>query len=218
MPEEAQNPAPEEDTPAQEMEETPTEDTSAAPVVDYQKRYEDIRPEFDRTRQALAERDELIRQYEEQFAGDQPAYEDPEYDDEEYVDVEARQKLVQLEALLAQKSQQETLTEQREQEYAHIDSEFDALEAEHGVELSDKVATRIGRDAQQLRDEFDRPDVRRAYAEWQADLEAEKVQWVDKKRSAAKPASGPGAVEVPDKGDRKARIAYINELARQQDS
>lgn len=219
MPEEA-NPAPQnEDTPTQVVEEAPAEDTPPTPVIDWEKRYNDLRPTFDQT---AAERRQLEEEVERLRAA-QPVQ--PEYDEDDLEDDPYLAKLAEIEARLAAKEQQdaqraqaETLKQQREQEYNHIDAELASIETEFSEELSDEEARMLGNYALANRDEHGRPDVRLAYETFNKVFEGRKAKWVDKKRSApATPAAGPGAVEVPDLSDRKARIAYINEQVQQRD-
>lgn len=221
MPEEA-NPAPQnEDTPTQVVEEAPAEDTPPTPVIDWEKRYNDLRPTFDQT---AAERRQLEEEVERLRAAQQaqPAA-DPDYDeDDDYADPVARQQIARLEAQLAaqaqkdaQREQQETLQRQQQQEYNHIDAELSSIEDEFDEELSDEEARMLGNYALANRDEHGRPDVRLAYQTFNTVFEGRKAKWVDKKKSApATPAAGPGAVEVADLSTPRGRIAYMDEQAR----
>lgn len=220
MPEEATtDPQETEDTPTQEVEETPNEDSSTTPVIDWEKRYYDTRSFSD---QRFNEQATELKQYQDQLAAireaqRQPEYDEPEYDEEDFADPVARQHIARLEAQLAEQQQQDTLAREQAHANAHIDAEFDAIEAETGDEISDAEAQMLAQYAIANRDEHGRPDVRLAYQTYTEQLEGRKSKWVDKKKSAATPAAGPGAVEVPDLTDRKARIDYINEQMRQRE-
>jgi hypothetical protein len=200
------------DTPAQEDTEAPVEDTPTAPTVDYEQRYNSLRPEFDRTRQQLAEQEARIQQYEERIAQlDQQPADDGYYEDgEEFADPVARQQIAHLEAQLRERAEQDTLREQQAAEAAHIDAELDAIESETNDQLTDEESAWIGNYALANRDEHGRPDVRLAYQTYTGLLEGRKSKWVESKRSAPAPASGPGAVEVPDLDDPDALEDHIN--------
>lgn len=215
-----------EDTPETPEVETqaPVEDTPAAPevpTVDFEKRYNDLRSEFDRRAQREAEREERLRQYEEQLSALQAQPHTPapyDGDEEDYIDdplqdprVQAYlQKVDRLEAQLAEKAQQETLEQERAREHAFIDAELDRFEKATQSTLSDRMATWIGREALANRDPITgQPDVEGALAAYRQEMEAQKAQWVDTKRGAPAPVSGPGAVEVPDLDDPDAREDYL---------
>lgn len=211
-----------EDTPTQVVEEAPTEDTPAAPVIDWEKRYNDLRPTFDQTAQERRQLEEEV----ERLRAAQQAQPTPDEDDDLYEDLAdpvARREIARLEAQqaallqeLKQRHEQETLQQRQQQEYAHIDAELDSIESEFGDELSDEEARMLGNYALANRDEHGRPDVRLAYETFTKVFEGRKAKWIDKKKSApATPATGPGAVEVPDLTTRAGRIAALNALAEQ---
>lgn len=206
MPEEA-TPAPEEiqDTPAQETE-TPVEDTSPAPVVDYEQRYNNLRPEFDRTKQQL-------REYEEQLQALQTQEQAPEDDEDyeyEYEDSVARQGLERIETLLAERDEQATLERQHAEATSHIDSELTALETEYSEEFSDSEAEWIGTRAYALRDENGKPDVRAAYDAFNKMLEGRKAKWT-KTKKAPKVNSGPPAAQIQELDTSQKRADYIDQ-------
>jgi hypothetical protein len=153
----------EEPTPTPEVQDTPApsapaEDTQT-PVVDYQHRYDNLRPEFDRTKQQL-------REYEERLAAYEAQQQEPEDDEDyeyDYEDSVARRELAEIKALLSEREQQETLERQHTETVAFIDNELEAIEKEFSEELSDSESSWIGNYALVNPDEEGRPDVRRAY-------------------------------------------------------
>lgn len=197
------------------VEDTPTDHTDPpAPVVDFEKRYKDLQAEFTRRAQRDAERDEQLRTYQEQIEALQarqpysPQFD--EDDDEEFYDDPSKhptiqagmQRIAQLEAQLAQQREQDTLQRQADEESHYIDGELDRIESQFKIKLDDDESAIIGREALANRDPLTgRPDVEGAYATYHRILEGRKKQWVEGKRSAPAPATGPGAVEVPDLDD-----------------
>lgn len=185
------------------VEDSPQDD---APLVDWQKRATDNQAWATRLSQEKADLEARLAEYEESLQPDSP---DDEYEEYDFEDSAARQQISALEQKVAQFEQAQA----QAQEHAYIDSELDSIESQVGYELGEKVSNWIGRLAQELpRDQQGRPDVRAAYQEWADTLEQEKSKWVEGKPRGGKPASGPGAVEVPDLDDPDARADYIDRM------
>jgi hypothetical protein len=209
------------------VEDTPS-DVTEIPEVDYEKRYKDLQSwatQRDQERlQELEEAKARLEQYEAlqqqpvqpRYRDDDEDYEEPVYDPLADPRVQAHlNKVSQLEAKLAEREQREAAAMQQERDYAHIDAYLDQVEATTKKEFDPRVATWIGREALANRDPVTgAPDVEGAYASYRQIIEAEKAQWVSSKpgRGAA-PASGPGAVEVPDLDDPDARGEYLDRIA-----
>lgn len=205
--------APEEtqDTPPVE---TPAEqDTSQ--VVDYAKRYNDLRPEFDRTKQAYAEAQAILQDPEKlaeywQTQG-YGADEDDDTFDTEAVDptYQELQELRQETAALKEwRSQQEQASQQQAQ-ISYIDEQLAAIENEHG-EISDNAAAWIGSRAYANRDEQGNPDVAKAFEEFRSILEEDRAKYV-KSKKAPQVKSGGSASEPIDLSDSSKRIDYIDQ-------
>lgn len=213
-----------EDTPETPVEtEAPTEDTPSPPAVDYQDRYNNLRPEFDRTKQQLAEEREARERFQQELEqlrtqSVQPDYDDGDFDEDDLADPVARRRLAAVEAALVEerqlRAQQEAAAAEeakREQEYTYIDTELETLEKRLGEEFDDDEADWIGNYAGRHRDEHGRPDVGRAYEAFSQILERRKQKWVETKPTGGRPAVGSGAVEVPDLDDPDQRVAYLNQ-------
>ncbi len=199
----ASTPAPEQiqDTPAAAPE---VEDTQPTPV-DYRARYENLRPEFDRKSQQLAEYEERLAAYEAQQQ--EPEEEDgEEYDWEDTV---ARRELAELRAALAAEREQANQEKAYVADSEYITSEIETLEKELDDSLDERESNLIGNYAYHNRDENGKPDVRAAYQLYTDGLEARKAKWVKTKRSP-KVNSGPAAVDVPDLDNPKQRVEYID--------
>lgn len=222
MPEEQQvNPAPEnQETPDNnEVSEAPvTQETpqDTGSVVDWKKRYEDLRPEFDRRNQRLSELEALEQGLQDPETLTQIlselGYTDD--DDEGYGD-EGPDLYSEVEALKQELAQQKELSQREQltvQEHAYIDDELEAIQEATGQKLTDKEAIRIGQESQSMRDENGFPDVRAAYEEWNAFkqelIEQERENWIQTKKSP-QVKSGPGAAHVPDLETTKGREAFF---------
>lgn len=211
----AQEATPEESTAPQEGTQEP----------DWQKRYEDMRSEFDRRGTRLQEADTAMQVYQ--------ALQDPEsapevlkalgYDlkeqepEEEYADPydELRAEFDELKQSLTQREQQEYQSQLEEAEYEYIDTQLDSIEKEIGRKLDDDEAEVIGTLALQLRDDQRRPDVKSAYERiYSTILSKERERWVDSKKSAVQAPSGTPGQPEPDLDDPKARHSWIAEQLR----
>lgn len=199
MSEEVQAPQ-EEETP---VETAPVEDTPS-PVVDYEQRYNNLRPEFDRTRQQLRDYEERLAAYENSQPDDEPEY---EY---EYEDPVARQKIAQLEALIQQ--QQDETRQQREaqERINHISQEIQTLEKEVGDEFTDEEFDLLGQISANTLDEDGNPDVRVAYEKFSKILDGRRSKWVSTKK-APKVSAGPPAAEIPDLDNPGKRAEYFEQ-------
>lgn len=209
----------EQDTPETPVEtDPPVEDTDTdpQPIVDFEDRYNNLRSFSDRRH---AEQQQLIQQYEAQLEAARQAQQRPapDYDGEEYEDDPLLEHVQQLEAnqrrleqQLAARAEVETRQQQQAQINDHIDSQLDAIEAKVG-ELADDDVDLIVSFALRNPDEFGNPDVALGYQRLAARDERQKSKWVSTKQSAPAPATGPGAVEVPDLDDPDEVDRYLNQ-------
>jgi hypothetical protein len=212
------------DTPEQGgSEETPAED---APEVDWEQRYNDLRPEADRWRtsadqyeeffdnpspEGLAtlmaqlephERDAVIGRVGYQLEKDEEEYED-EYDEES----DAEERLEQIESYLAQGAEQAQIEEFQEQEADYVSEEIAALEAQEGREFSEREIQILFLNATHpnLRGDRGEPDVEAAYDALREANEAERQRVVDSKRAPQAPsgASPSQQVDLDDPEQRR---------------
>ena len=208
----------EQDTPETPVEtDPPVEDTDTDPqeLIDWEDRYKNLRSFSDRRANELQQQ---VQQYEAQLEAARQAQQRPAPDlDEEYEDdpllshvqqLEARQ--AHLEQQLAAQAEAETRQQRQAQVNTYIDSQLDAIERKVG-ELDDDDVDLIVSYALRNPDEHGNPDVLLGYQRLAARDERQKSKWVDTKRSAATPATGPGAVEVPDLDDPDEVERYLNQ-------
>lgn len=199
-----ENEAPVTDTPEENV--APPVDTAPPPVVDYEQRYTNLRPEYDRKSQRLAE---LEAEREQWLASQQP--QEPEYEDDEYdyEDTVARHEIAQLKALLS-KQQEETQHQQAvEREQAFINSEIKVLEAEQEEEFSDDEWNTLGILAERYRTEGGEPDIKVAYEQLFGKIVKPRREKYVSTKKASRPRSGSPAAQSIDLDDPDARKEYM---------
>lgn len=211
-----------------ETPETPDTSTEAAPVeetpptpVNYEERYNSLRPEFDRRNQRLSEFEALLNDPNalaarlQELAPEQ----DPPDDDDEYLyeDPVARQRLAELEARLERNEKAEQADRERGETSAHITSELESLEEEFDDELNQKESDWIGNFALANRDENGKPDVRLAYQTYTELIDGRNAKYVQGKKSP-QVKSGPGAAKTVNLDDPREREDYITRRLAEMES
>jgi DNA gyrase/topoisomerase IV subunit A len=208
-------------------EETPAEE--AEPAVDYEKRYTDLRPEYDRNQQRLSEYEQFIghlRDPETQAEALQALglqlEEDEEPEDDEYDDPEERleAELEGVKEYLAEQQQAQQFAEHQEREVDYVDDAITELEDEESIELSDKEFGVVVRLADTMRDENGWPDVRAAWEALGGISEAQRKRYVESKKANKPSANGTAGTEKIDMADEDERVkAFANVMeAEAQDS
>lgn len=223
MADEAIDEAPETlDTPI--ADETPAEAASEAPstekAIDWEQRYNSLRPEWDRAKTQLSEYEQYqpliqslqtdpratIKALQEQF-GDE--YEDE--DDYEDPGERALRLIQEQQETAAQQAERERLEEMEEQ---YVGEGIDALAERDNVELSDHAQAVIyalaTNDA--LRGENGRPDVESAYDALRAFEKEVRDSYVNSKKSPRIPSGGRPGEKSPDLSNDEERIAYMAQI------
>ena len=188
----------------------PIADTAAEDqkIVDYRSRYENLLPEFTRKSQRLAELEAQVEQGLDQFEDDDGfEYEDEQYDPRDI----ARLVQQETEAALSRRDRRQA---ERDAEIAYVNAEITRIEKETGDEFSDEEWDYIGRTSEDLRKEDGRPDVDRAFEQFNALIEGRKKKWYSGKKSA-RPASGADAAELVDLDDPDKRAEFIDQIMGQ---
>ncbi len=223
MADEAIDEAPETpDTPI--ADETPAvEAASEAPstekAIDWEQRYNSLRPEWDRAKTQLSEYEQYhpliqslqtdpvatIKALQEQF-GDE--YEDE--DDYEDPGERALRLIQEQQETAAQQAERERLEEMEEQ---YVGEGIDALAERDNVELSDHAQAVIyalaTNDA--LRGENGRPDVEAAYDALRAFEREVRDSYVNSKKSPRIPSGRPGE-KSPDLSNEQERVNYMAQI------
>ena len=216
MPEEAAPPI--EET-AQEQPETPVEETS--PVIDwesddnpYRKRYEDIRPVFDRTNQEVAQYKQLVeaaKSEDPEVRNDalrQLGYEVAEEEDDDVDDFSRlANEVAQLKNTLTQREQAEVQRQQQEAEVSYLDEQFSKLEKAEDRDFSDEAVSAIAALANSIRDDQGRPDVAAAYKHLLGVTQEEAKRQRKAKRSPQVHSGTPGQKQ-PDLSNKDERVKY----------
>lgn len=223
--------APSGDTPATPaVPETPEGTTPAAPETDWEKRYQDLQPEFTRTTQELAQHRAIITGLQSdddetrqqalaalglEFAEpeDDPNTPDPDQDP-------TGAKLAALERKLAEIDQRETARTQAEAS-SREQERLDAIEANCQKQLA-KIeglddATRDWIYTRSLTTHHTPeglPDIEAAHKEFLEFETARQKAWATTKKAPYIPGSGTSATQVPDLDDEAQRHAWMKERLR----
>lgn len=210
MPEEATEALEEtQDTPtdAASVEETPapesTED-SKPDTTDIEKRYADLRSEFDRRNAALSgqygpeAQAEALRQFNIELA------EAEEEDDDEFIDPDEklRQEFEALKNEHLTAKQQAEQAQMEEREATYIADQIDALEKKAGIELDDEAVDFVIDSARANRGQDGAPNVEAAFKGFTSVLDSHQERYVQSKTNAAKaPVGGPGEEKFDPSND-----------------
>lgn len=191
--------------------------------INWQKRYEDLRPEFDRTRQQLSQVEQQAQQLQalqqdpdalaaflsqlgyEIDGGDEP---------QEFLDPN-EQKLSELERETAE---MRAWREQQEQQahLAQLESAVEAEMSELGIPEDAEVLRNmlVSRAVALPATENGRPDIKGAWAELQQLEQHFQQQWAQSKRAPSVPAVGQPGTQAPNLDNPEERIAWMAEQAR----
>jgi hypothetical protein len=208
MPDENQAAPETPDTPPAD-EAAPTEETQPSPAVDYESRYNNLRPEFDRKAQRLAELEAEREQWLQ--AQQEPEEEGDEYE-YDYEDSVARQEIAELKALLAQRDQETQQYLAAERETAFVNTEIERLEKEQQEvvgEFSDDEWETLGVLSERFRKEDGTPDVDRAFEHLFGKIVKPRREKYVSTKKARKPGSGSAAAQSIDLDDPQVRREYM---------
>lgn len=187
----------------------PTE--GSTPASDYEQRYNDLRPQYDRTHQRLSEYERFIEALSdpEQQAAALRAFgieleDDEQYDFDEEPDWEDR--FERIESVLQDQATQAQEAEAAQYEEQWLDLELDRLDPKE--EWPESYVDKVVRLSYSFADEEGIPDLEAAHASLQQEFEAQRKNWVASKRAPQAP-SGASASHQPDLDDRDQRREYM---------
>lgn len=195
-----------------------TEPDNGTPAVDYQKRYDDLRPQYDRTQNELTQ----LKQWQEAVLTDEQAQrqlisewgyaveesqpdEDAAFSDPQVSALEQRLATIEAQAQTAESDRQLWAAEQ------HFNTSFQAIASERGSPLTEQeqkaiVGLALTMDA----DESGMPPVANAYKELQGLYEQQMEQWAKTKRTSHRVSpNGAAGTAQPDMGDKAQRQAWM---------
>lgn len=217
MPEEAtEAPVVEQDTPAADTEpEAPAEDTPEAsePEVDYQKRYDDLRSEFDRRNQIDAAlrgqlgpeaQAEAAKAYGFEFAED-------DEDSDEYVDPDER--LNRLEQQIQERDQQAEAQRMEQAEQEWLDTEIGKVAKTEGRDLTKEEKDIILGYALSNRFDDGQPDVDGGHERLKAIYSEAQKRLISSKKNSPRPPSGAAGEPAIDTSTSAGRRAAIEQVA-----
>lgn len=211
------------------VEETPDAATEAASdeqqaVVDWEKRYNDLRPEFDRTTQEAAQYRRLIeglnhedpdtRQAAAEALGiefvdtDDTPEEEDDSDDDLYADPVARRRLEAIEQRFAEQEQ----ARQEAAEQARVDAAMAQVNEQMtglGLSSEDDQALVLGVALQLPHTPEGLPDIQAAYDRLVARDNERMKSWASSKRGAHVSPVGTSGTQVPDLDDPEQRVAWM---------
>jgi hypothetical protein len=210
----APNETPDQTQPSQE--EPASESTDSQPTEDYQKRYDDLRPQYDRTMSELQQHKEFLGQLANpetqaealrQLGLELDQQEAP--DDDEYVDPEERlnSQLEQVQNWIQAQEEERDHQELIELQAQYLDQNISAIEKQHG-QLSDGEKEAIALLALELEDDGGLPDVNAAYEKLVAAAEARSKRYIESKKAPKAPTGTAGEKPVNlDSADARAKLA-----------
>lgn len=212
---------PEQDTPSEGTAPENTEDTPAESqedAVDYEKRYNDLRPEYDRTQQLVAaargDHGEAAQAQALEALGlafDEDEDDEPEDEDFEFADPDER--IERLESHLAEREEADQQAQLQEMEDNFLLEGIEALEKREGRELSDEEFSALARMARAERLDNGVPDIEGAYESLEGLAKSRHQAWLESKKTSRKPSSGVTASRDVDLSTPEARIAAAAEAA-----
>lgn len=214
------------EAPEQEIQDTPTPDTEpeapdtpetpaaedTEPEVDYQKRYEDLRPEFDRTNQILASlqgrhgveaQQEAARLFGFEFADEEPEEEGLTSPEDEIAEIKRQ---------LAERDEQAEQQQYAAAEKDWIQQELGKVEKDFDRKLSAEERDIVESFAVAHRFEDGQPDIEGGKERLKAIYSHHQKQLIDSKR-APKPPAGVAGAEAIDTSTPEGRRKAIADIA-----
>jgi hypothetical protein len=200
-----------EETPATES----TDSQTAPATPDHEKRYNDLRSEFDRRNAALSgqygpeAQADALRQF-----GIELEAEEEEAPEDDYADPgeTALKRTEALEQRLAEREQQAEAAEFDRLEDQYITKTIKDLEGEHSVTLTDKEKRIVRNDALANRLQDDRPDLEGAIETLIEVKKAERNAVVNGKKDAPMAPVGTAGEDKLDLSDDETRQKYMAEV------
>lgn len=213
------------DAPTPEVE--ASDEQQAQAVVDWEKRYNDLRPEFDRTTQEAAQYRRLVeglssddpdtRQQAAEALGiefvDQDDTDDDEVDDEEdlYADPVARRRLERIEQRFAEEEAARAQAAQEAEEQARVDQAMavvnEQIQALGRDETASEAIFALSLTLPHTPEGL--PDIEAAAAKFTALENSMKQSWATSKQGAHVSPVGTSGTQVPDLDDEQQRIAWM---------
>lgn len=191
-------------------EETPAEEPTPA-EIDYEQRYNDLRPEYDRNNQLIAAAQGRHGPEAQMQALQQLGVEvEVQEGEEDYLDAEER--LEKLEARLAEREQAEEDARFQQLEETYIDSTLKEIEGKEKVQLSDSEARFIINNAVANRLQDGKPNLQGAFDDLKGIKSADRESYRASKKNAPRAPVGTAGEDKIDLSNPDARRKYMAEL------
>ena len=199
-----------------------TEDRTPAtqePEIDYEKRYNDLRSEYDRVTPIVAALQgrhgpEAQAQALQQFGFDMD--EEDEFEERPGEDPDDRVARLEQWKNDFEQQQQEQFFAQQEEEY--LVGEIERLEKDAGREFSDEEVTLLARAAQASRLDNGEPDIAGAYELLTGVSKSARDQYVASKKAPKAPIGSPGEEQIDTSDDQKRQEALSRIMAAEMSS
>lgn len=198
----------------------PDGDSSAVPEINWEQRYNDLRPEADRRATLLADiegrngperQSQALRQYANlEIEPDDP---DP-VDDEDFFNVpDPSSEIAQLKQELAEDKAQAEQARQNEAEAEYVEQTVAQLEKQDNLSLTDDEYNYVVNYGLTHRDEFDgRPDLEGGLAALKAVQQAGQQRYLKSKETAALAPTGSTGEPNINFRDKEARLKVAQEV------
>lgn len=221
MPEEApEAPVEEQETPespeaeAPEAPDTPEqEETPSEPEIDYRKRYEDLRPEFDRANQVLAALQGRHGPEAQAQAAQMFGFELEDVEEIENEDLDPREEIEKIRRELRERDEQAEAKELELAEQEWIQQEIGKVAKSEGRDLTQEEKDIITSYAISHRFEDGQPDIEGGHERLRAIYKAAKDRLISSKRNAPTPPQGAPGDETIDTSTPEGRRAAIEQIA-----
>lgn len=199
-----------------------TESTDSTPAVDYQKRYDDLVPEYTRGQQLIAAArgdhgPEAQMQALQQLGVEVQQAEEAEVDEYEDPTDRLAREVQDLKTQISSKEEAEQQKQFQDLERKYIDNTLGGLEKSEDIKLSAEDKRFVKNDALNNRLEDGRPDLEGAVKALKARDEARLSEYLTSKK-APKPPVGAAGEEKLDLSDPDVRQQYMKEVMESEGS
>ena len=202
-----------------EVEETPADESQDSTAETYEKRYNDLRAQYDRIHPRYSQYEQFIgnlRNPETQAEALRALGFDLEDDaepDDDYTDPEDRyeQRFAQIEQFLQQEAEAKAQADYEKLERQYLDEQVAEIAKSESVELTAEEREAVEGLADRMRDEDGIPDVKGAYELLSRAAEARQKRYV-KSKKAPKVELGAAGTEKLDMADEDVRRTHLAQL------
>jgi hypothetical protein len=224
MPQHTEQPDEADVTPAPDSQEIPgpggPEDGIPAdsPEVNYEQRYNDLRPEFDRRSQQLSQLEQFQQAVSGQLGPEAQAealkaygveLEDDEAGDDFEYDDDPDSRLERIEAAMEEQQEQAYAAQAAEAEAEFLSEGIEALETNEGREFSEQEIAVLASVARANPTSEGLPDLVLAHQHLTELQKSSQARWIESKKSTRRPGSGIAADRAVDLDNDEDRVQFM---------